>query len=197
MKNNRRSASFALFLFAIVFTFLPLRLSLGENSITTIQSVNASTITTSPPIQYDYPIRIIAPSIKLNSPIQGMGVNKKGELDVPSGKTNNVGWYKNGTVPGQSGAAVLDAHVFAAFSNLKYLAPGSDIYIEMASGKKLHFTVDIAKKYKLTELSPTALFQTTSDKKMNLITCAGTFIKNRATYDHRLIVYTTLQGIEV
>lgn len=205
MNSTRRSASFALFLFAISSFLFPTKAAFGEvtNKIKTKNVTTPSTISSSPVITSsgaetlatnDYPVRIVAPSIKLDSPIQGMGINSKGELDVPDGKTKNVGWYKHGTVPGNSGAAVLDAHVFAAFSNLKNLKAGSDIYIVMSSGKKFHFTVDAAKKYKLSELSPTDLFQSTNSKKLNLITCAGNLTKDRSTYDHRLIVYTSFKG---
>jgi LPXTG-site transpeptidase (sortase) family protein len=195
MKHIPRSASFALFLFVIMSFFLPSHRIFG--AITSGIQTKGTEIkfsTVSPIISTDYPVRIMAPSIKLDSPIQGMGINPKGELDVPNGKTKNVGWYKNGIIPGNTGSAVLDAHVFAAFSNLQYLKPGSDIYIEMSSGKKLHFTVDASKKYKLSELLATDLFQSTSEKRMNLITCAGALTKDRSTYDHRLIVYTSFKG---
>lgn len=140
----------------------------------------------------DYPVRIVAPSIKLDSPIQGMGVNELGEMDVPSGKTNNVGWYKYGVVPGKTGTAVLDAHVFAAFKNLSKLKTGNSIYIYMKSGKKLQFVVTKAKTYSLSSLSPYTLFAATNTKQINLITCAGTFSKAADTYSHRLIVSAKL-----
>src|SRR5689334_6528127 len=70
------------------------------------------------------PVRVIIPSIGLNAPIEQMGLTSSGALDVPSGKTNNVGWYAAGTLPGEVGSAVLDAHVFAALKNLKYVEPG-------------------------------------------------------------------------
>lgn len=200
MKVTQRSARFALFLFGIVCVFTPMKRALGvtisRTNITEVKAVTPEKTSSTQHITHDYPIRIIAPSIKLDSPIQGMGLNKKGELDVPSGKTNNVGWYKNGVTPGQAGAAVLDAHVFAAFSKLQYLTPGSDIYILMASGKKLHFTVNAAKKFKLSEIESSDLFQKTSHQVLNLITCAGNLTKDHSTYDHRLVVYTSLKSIE-
>ncbi len=113
-------------------------------------------------------------------------------MDVPSGNTDNVGWYKNGTVPGQLGSAVLDAHVFAAFKNLKNLLPGSDIYLLMNSGNFLHFITTDAKIYALNEFSSIPLFNLADTQRLNLITCSGSLTKDHSTYDHRLVVYTKL-----
>src|ERR1043166_9395149 len=87
------------------------------------------------------PTRLSIPSINLQAPIVPVGTNEKGEMDVPDGDTNDVGWYKRGTTPGQEGSAVLDAHVFAALSNLRYAKAGDDVYVTNEAGQKLHFRV--------------------------------------------------------
>jgi sortase A len=138
------------------------------------------------------PTRIIVPSIGLDAPIQDVGLNARGEMDVPAGTTNNVGWYQFGTVPGQIGSAVLDAHVFAAFSKLKYLKTGSMITIETSDGKTLEFKVTDSEVYKLTDVPLQLLFSRNDTRRLNLITCAGNLVPDRSTYDHRLIVYTKL-----
>ena len=76
-----------------------------------------------------YPERLLVPSLDLNVAIQPVGQNSKGEMDVPSGSSSNVGWYKYGTMPGNVGSAVLDAHVFAVFKDLRYLKIGSSIFV--------------------------------------------------------------------
>ena len=139
-----------------------------------------------------YPIKLTIPAIQLNSRIISVGVNAKGEMDVPSGKTNNVGWYERGVVPGQTGTAVMDAHVFAAFANLHSLAVGDDVYVDVADGSRLHFVVRAVKTHLLSELTPAMLFQQTDGRHLNLITCAGSLTLDRSTYDRRLIVYTEL-----
>lgn len=142
--------------------------------------------------QFDYPTRIQAPAIALNSPIQGVGTNYKGEMDVPSGKTNNVGWYRYGIAPGTPGTAVFDAHIFAAFSELNRLKSGDSIYVTMKSGNVLHFVVTKSAYYALANLAASTLFATTADRQINLITCAGKLTANKETYDHRLIVTAKL-----
>lgn len=147
------------------------------------------------PIQISEPVRLIIPSIGLDTSIIGVGLNNKGEMAVPSGKTQNVGWYKYGVMPGNTGSAVIDAHVFAAFSQLKNVPVGSDVYIVTNSGQKLHFVVSNAQTFALKNLSSDTLFASTNDKDLNLITCAGSLTADHSTYDHRLIVFTTFAGI--
>jgi LPXTG-site transpeptidase (sortase) family protein len=138
------------------------------------------------------PTRLLVPAIDLDSPIVALGVDSKGNMDVPSGTTNNVGWYRGGTVPGSDGAAVLDAHVFAAFKNLHRLHVGSDLYVISDHGTKLHFRVQSMETYKLAEIPLTTLFRVGGEPGLNLITCAGTFLPSAGTYSHRLVVYATL-----
>lgn len=139
-----------------------------------------------------YPARLIVPSIGLNVPIQGVGVNSAGEMAVPSGGSGAVGWYQGGTIPGHGGTAVLDAHVFAAFSKLNKLAVGSDIYVQTKGGEELHFVVRAAQTYALSEISSNMLFGSDGSSRLNLITCAGKLTADHSTYDHRLVVYAAL-----
>jgi LPXTG-site transpeptidase (sortase) family protein len=138
------------------------------------------------------PFRLTIPGIKLDSAISPMGLNDKGELDVPDGSTKDVGWYAGGTVPGQNGSAVLDAHVFAAFGKLKNLKPGANIYVTAKNGTKLHFQVYAAKTYKNADVPLNVLFNKADGKYLNLITCAGKLTADHSTYDHRLVVYAKL-----
>ncbi len=138
------------------------------------------------------PVKVIIPAIGLNSSVLALGKDKTGNMEVPSGKTTNVGWYKYGTLPGNVGSAVLDAHVFAAFSKLNKLKVGDDIFVMTANNSILHFKVDLAKTYPLNSLSAATLFGQNDAKRLNLITCAGALTADHSTYDHRLIVFAKL-----
>lgn len=142
-----------------------------------------------------YPTNLSIPSINLSANVEIVGQESNGEMAVPSGKGSNVGWFKNGTIPGNRGSAVLDAHVFAAFSNLKDLQIGSDVYVTNAQNQTLHFVVSDMKTYALGALSPQTLFYQTDGRRLNLITCAGKLTPDHSTYDHRLVVFTTFVGI--
>jgi sortase (surface protein transpeptidase) len=140
----------------------------------------------------DFPVELIVPSIKLDVPVIDVDVNAKGEMDVPDGTTNNVGWYERGTIPGNTGSAVFDAHVFAALKNLRNAKVGDDIYVTTKSGRSLHFRIQESTVYKTAEVPLQKLFNRADEARLNLITCAGKLTKDRSTYDHRLVDYAIL-----
>lgn len=138
------------------------------------------------------PVQLRVPSAGIDAPIEALGLTANGEMAVPSGASGNVGWYQYGPVPGSAGSAVLDAHVFAAFANLKAVGAGDDIYVDMSDGSVRHFRVSETQVFALSSLSPSQLFRQTSRADLNLITCAGSLTSDKSTYTHRLIVYSTL-----
>jgi sortase A len=138
------------------------------------------------------PVQLAIPSIGLTSPIANVGIDAKGDMAVPSGTTNNVGWYMGGTKPGATGSAVLAAHVFAAFTDLHKVAPGDTIYVTSDTGERLQFTVTKTRLYEVADLSPNELFNRAGGEYLHLITCAGQLTPDRSTYTHRLVVYATL-----
>jgi sortase A len=141
-----------------------------------------------------YPAELVIPSIGLAAPIQGVGTTSNGEMGVPNGTTNKVGWYEYGTVPGNIGSAVIDAHVFAAFANLKYLKPGSDIYVITQEGSILHFVTSRAQTYRNANVPLETLFNQSDGRYLNLITCAGRLTPDHSTYNSRLVVYAQLSA---
>ncbi len=143
----------------------------------------------------EQPVLLSIPAIGLKSPVIPVGVNKKGEMDVPDGDSNAVGWYKYGTLPGNIGSAVIDAHVFAAFAKLRQLKAGGDIYVTDKNGQTLRFKVDSTKTYALSAMDKAVartIFNRDDDRHLTLITCAGSLTRDRSTYDHRLVIYATL-----
>ncbi|MDR3571664.1 MAG: class F sortase [Candidatus Pacebacteria bacterium] len=136
--------------------------------------------------------RLVIPGITLNDAIIPVGLTAGGAMAVPSGKSSNVGWYDGGPRPGAVGTAVLDAHVFAAFSKLKNVSVGDSIYVE-ENGQSLHFLVTATKLFALSQITSNDLFTpNASGRNLNLITCAGKLTADHSTYDHRLVIYATL-----
>lgn len=140
------------------------------------------------------PIRLTVPAARIDSPIVPVGLNHKGEMAVPSGKTKEVGWWKKGAVPGERGTAVLDAHVFAAFSSLSKVAPGDSIYVHFSDGTRKRFVVDRTRTYDITSLDTSTLFDSNDDRALHLITCAGELTHDGSTYTKRLIVFASYAG---
>ena len=139
------------------------------------------------------PTTLTIPSLGMKNPIIGVGTNSRGEMDVPSGATQNVGWYEYGTLPGTVGSAVIDAHVFAAFSKISKLVPGSILYVTDDSGAKLAFKVEEVETYALADVPADKLFNRNDGQpRLNLITCAGHLTPDHSTYDHRFVAYAVL-----
>lgn len=139
----------------------------------------------------EYPARIRIPSIGLNSPIQPVGVTSTGEMDVPDGSTNIVGWYKYGKLPGDLGNAVMDAHVYAAFKKLRYAQIGDEIRVTDASGNERRFLITDSRVYPHADVPMYGIFTDESHRGLVLITCAGKFLRSLDTYSHRLVVTAT------
>lgn len=151
----------------------------------------ASTTTRAPfqPVESPLaPVRLSIPSIGFNNPIIKVGTNSAGEMDVPDGRTRNVGWYKDGTLPGEIGNAVIGAHVYAAFARLDEVNVGDEIVVAMNDGSAKKFIVAERNTYRLSEMSADALFNLKDARRINLITCAGTLTPDKSTYTHRLVV---------
>jgi len=164
----------------------------AEKAVAPTPPQTAATDPISSPAQPFSPAHLSIPSIKLAATIQPVGTDPDGKMSVPTIQ-NAVGWYKDGTLPGDEGSAVFDAHVYLAFKNLKNVKPGSDIYVIGASGARLHFVVSSAKTYAYNRVPIEKLFGVAVDgQHLNLITCAGTWLPKAGTYSQRLVLYANL-----
>ena len=144
------------------------------------------------PIDNPLPARIRIPAARVDSPVIALGVNAAGEMEVPDGSTNLVGWYKYGTTPGARGSAVMDAHVFAAFKRLKHAGVDDRIYVTDAGGATREFAIISSKVYPLANVPMEAIFTDVSGTYLNLITCEGRYSVAKGTYSHRRVVYAQL-----
>lgn len=144
------------------------------------------------------PARIRIPAIGVDAAVQHVGVNALGNMATPKGY-DDAGWYKHGTVPGQLGSAVLAGHVdnglalAGVFKRLDELPPGAEIYVDTQGGEILRFIVERSETYGYQQVPLETVFTVADRPRLNLITCAGSWIKKEKTYDRRLVVYAVLQ----
>ncbi len=174
------------------------------NTTTSLVTVSSSTNKTLPitdkkasTTPSNLPSRLIIPSLKINANVQYVGINDKGNMGTPKGFTD-VAWYQPGIVPGQIGSAVIAGHVDNAialdgvFKHLSDLKVGDDVYVEARDGNKTHFVVSEVKLYPYQSVPAPLIFGQRDTSRLNLISCAGTWLKDVKTYDQRLVVFTTL-----
>lgn len=147
----------------------------------------------------ELPSQLSIPKLNITAKIQRLGIDKNGNMAAPNNFTD-VSWYKYGTVPGLIGSAVIAGHednalsLDGVFKHLDQLKVGDDVYVVSASGQKLHFRVTDKKIYPYNLSGPELekIFTAADKSRLNLITCAGVWLKSAKTNDKRLVVYTEL-----
>ncbi len=146
------------------------------------------------PQKETYPVKITIPSINVNAPVELVGM-LDGAMAVPTLGTN-VGWYRFGTKPGDSGSAVFAGHVNwmngedAVFTELKNIALDDVVSVTNNYGEITHFRVTKIKEFPL--YADTSEIFTSSDgiSRLNLITCDGTWNDWLNTHESRLVIFT-------
>lgn len=146
----------------------------------------------------EYPARLIIPKINVDAFVQHVGVKENGDMANPTNFTD-VGWYREGIVPGYSGSAVMAGHVDNAlaldgvFKELPTLEAGDEIYVESRNGERHFFKVEKVEIYDYKK-APTRKIFISDDglTRLNLITCAGTWLQDERSYSQRVVVYAVL-----
>ncbi len=145
------------------------------------------------------PSNFSIPSLNVNASVESVGLDKKGNMDVPKDDMN-VAWYNLGYKPGEKGSAVLAGHYDtrnggpAVFNKLNQLKEGESIFINDAEGNKLEYEVEDIKTYPFDKFPLNEVFASDDEYRLNLITCEGTFNKSARNYSHRTVVYSKLKN---
>jgi LPXTG-site transpeptidase (sortase) family protein len=156
-----------------------------------------NTVADTVPTSVSDPARLIIPALDIDAVVQHVGRNAKGSMAVPTNYTD-VGWYRQGPRPGQSGSAVIDGHVnnglglSGVFERLHELKAGDDVYVRREDGTRIHFVVTGSRSYPYTEAPTEVIFNPAGSERLNLITCDGDWLPEAKTYDERLVVFTKL-----
>ncbi|WP_280725763.1 class F sortase [Kitasatospora sp. MAA4] len=151
------------------------------------------------PLAASAPTRIGIPSIGVDAPVAGLGLDPDGHLATPSDQDRNLaGWYRAGVTPGQSGTALMVGHVDTAagpavFYGLGSLHRGDRIDVSRRDGGTAYFVVDALEVYAKTAFPDRQVYGRAADPQLRLITCGGAFAKGRG-YQGNLVVYAHLVG---
>ena len=144
---------------------------------------------------FDIPSRLIIEKLGVDVPVEEVGEAPDGRMDVPKDE-KNVGWWRLGVKPGEQGNAVLAGHFDnskgepSVFYYLNDLKIKDKIKVIDKNGKTIQFEVT-EKEYFKDALFPIDLVFGQSDiSQLNLITCAGTYDKDKSNYSDRLVVFT-------
>lgn len=140
------------------------------------------------------PMILKIPKIKVDAKILYLGLNRTGSMAVPT-DIMNTGWYKYGTIPGNTGSAVIVGHLDGlrgqpgVFSELNKLQPGDNVSVVDDKGQTTTFVVRLLHTYAQTD-TPSNVFTSADGAHLNLITCTGAWDATQHRYLRRLVVFT-------
>lgn len=146
------------------------------------------------PVAVATPVRIQVPSQEIDIPVEPVGVEDNGLMEIPS-DIFTAGWYEYGPNPGsKTGSTVITAHVdsfaqgLGPFAYLKQLTAGADVVVTNSDGVDFRYTVESVQNIKKTQLPLDQVFDRDGAPRLVLITCGGQFDKNVLSYSDNVIV---------
>lgn len=148
------------------------------------------------------PVGLRIESLEVDAPVVPYGVDSSGQMDVPDNVTE-VAWYRFGPKPGESGSAVLAAHVDLAdsgpgvFFALNTLEEGDQITVVYEDESESEFRVVARGVYEKNELPLDVIFSREGPAVLTLITCGGDFNRSISRYDSNVVVYAVPLGDEI
>jgi len=156
----------------------------------------------------DVPLKLQIPSLKVNAPVLGVGLDSENAMDAPRGPIGDpvwhtAFWYRGSGVPGEPGTAIFAGHVNdplgqpEIFAHLQKLHPGDLIIVHVKNTTiDIRFMVNQVKVYSSQSSSDPAVLAKIFGagsldglSHLTLITCAGNIVNGQ--YDHYTVVYAT------
>src|SRR3989344_5593794 len=164
----------------------------------TLTPTVTSTPTPTPTPTIPQPSYFSIPEIQVLAPIIPVGTDPYGKMELPS-DINTVGWYSPGFKPGEKGNAVIAGHLDSAtgagaiFYNLKELTLGDELLVTGQDGRIRTFTVTDKKIFPYDQVPMEEVFGANEAKRLNLITCTGTWNAAMQNYSHRMVIFSQLK----
>lgn len=155
------------------------------------------TQTTTQPTASGLPKTIKIPKIGVSAPVEYVGLDGAGRMDVPK-QWNSVAWYKLGFKVGDNGAAVMSGHLDtssgapAVFYRLGNLNAGDEIIVTDDKGVNHRFRVKSKQFFPWDQFPLETVFGSAGTPALNLITCGGTWDRSARNYSQRIVVYSEL-----
>ncbi|MFO0882075.1 MAG: class F sortase [Candidatus Saccharimonadales bacterium] len=148
----------------------------------------------------DLPRILQIPSLGTLARIKRVGVDDKNQVGSPQ-NVFDVAWYDGSSKPGQPGAAFIDGHVLGPtrggiFANLKNIKIGASITINMGDNKEYNYKVAATEVSQAETVDMNKMLRSYDPSKqgLNLMTCNGTYLKDKKTYDKRYRVYAVREN---
>lgn len=150
------------------------------------------------------PVSIAIPAIGVAAPVNRVGLNADGTIQVPplgaGAVSNEPAWYTRSPTPGQVGASVILGHVDSAtqgpadFFGIGSLRPGDEVDVTRRDGTVAVFTVDGVRSYPKASFPHRTVFGPVPYAALRLVTFGRSF-EGTTGHDRRtIVVYASLQS---
>ncbi len=142
------------------------------------------------------PVQLAIPAIDVTSRLIRLGLNADGSMQVPP-KGFPAGWFTGAPAPGQRGPAVIVGHVDWAgrpgvFARLHTLVSGDLIMVRRADGTVARFRVSTVRSFDKDAFPTDLVYGNQARAVLRLITCGGSFDRQRHSYRKNVIVFAEL-----
>jgi hypothetical protein len=123
-----------------------------------------------------------------------VGLNPDGTVETPPlDGADDTGWYREGPTPGELGPAVILGHVDAnrrpaVFFRLRELERGDVIQVRRADGRTAEFRVTRVDHVPKAQFPTEQVYGDINHAGLRLITCGGSFDKQRSSYADNVVV---------
>lgn len=139
-------------------------------------------------------VRVTIPSIGVDSPLVGLGVDAATGTLIPPERYDVAGVFTVGPVPGDVGPAIIAGHVDSragpgVFYRLEEIALQATITVSLADGQRIDFVVVEVAQYPKTAFPTAEVYGPTPGRELRLITCGGGFDSSRRSYLDNIVVY--------
>lgn len=168
------------------------------SSDATTLAVASPTPPASPFVRVSEPVKLIIPKIGVEAVVEQVGLDQEQRMDVPKDFTN-VAWYRLGARLGEMGSAVIAGHFDtptgepSVFYRIEELQPGDEIQVDGEDGFRYVYIVESVAEYPDANFPLNEVFARTDARRLNLITCSGSFDPNSQNYSHRVVAFAKLQ----
>lgn len=139
------------------------------------------------------PVGLVIESLDIvDAAIVDVGVEENGEMEIPGAA--EVGWYRYGPSPGESGSAVLAAHIAfngrdGVFRDLQKIEVGDVVEVRYEDGSSKRFRIAETAQYDKDELPVDRIFAKEGAPELTLITCGGDFNRSLRSYSDNVVAY--------
>ncbi|RZT83545.1 sortase (surface protein transpeptidase) [Pseudonocardia sediminis] len=146
------------------------------------------------------PASIAIPEIGVSSPVNPVGLNPDGTLEVPAPGPlyDQAAWYRASATPGELGPSIIIGHVDSAangpsvFFDLARLTPGQNVTVKRADGVTTTFLIDSVRTFQKDSFPTQEVYATGNRSELRLITCGGPFDSAAGSYKDNTVVFAHL-----